>query len=265
MAYFQFLLPAMWRGVPFGVLSASTGVGRRVAVHEYPYRDTPYIEDLGRSVRRIRMRGFLVENDLATFMTGPVILQRGLMLAAAEQRGPGILIHPTLGRLNVSLVDLEMQEKWDEGRYIELRFHFLDAGRREFPTLGSSILDAVFIAAHVLNSAAALSNRSRANRALLQGAAVTRIAGIIAAAWAAQAVAAGSDATNSFNLVSAAPGNNGRFAGGGLEGAFASAAPLPGPAPSAESLLLEGTVSRANIADAAASLTETASTVSVSS
>ena len=30
-----------------------------VAVHEYPYRDTVWVEDLGRSARKFTLRGFL--------------------------------------------------------------------------------------------------------------------------------------------------------------------------------------------------------------
>ncbi|REF28617.1 prophage DNA circulation protein [Xenorhabdus cabanillasii] len=44
----EHLHPASFRGVPFAVISGESVFGRRQAVHEYPYRDTAWIEDLGR-------------------------------------------------------------------------------------------------------------------------------------------------------------------------------------------------------------------------
>ncbi|MBE8595340.1 DNA circularization N-terminal domain-containing protein [Xenorhabdus sp. BG5] len=53
----EHLRPASFRGVPFAVISGESVFGRRQAVHEYPYRDTAWIEDLGRATRRITLRG----------------------------------------------------------------------------------------------------------------------------------------------------------------------------------------------------------------
>ncbi|HCS4673821.1 TPA: DNA circularization N-terminal domain-containing protein, partial [Escherichia coli] len=42
------LQDASFRGVPFKVEEESAGAGRRVETHEYPNRDKPYTEDLGK-------------------------------------------------------------------------------------------------------------------------------------------------------------------------------------------------------------------------
>ncbi|NAH43850.1 DNA circularization protein, partial [Escherichia coli] len=42
------LQDASFRGVPFKVEEESMGTGRRVETHEYPNRDKPYTEDLGK-------------------------------------------------------------------------------------------------------------------------------------------------------------------------------------------------------------------------
>lgn len=42
------LQDASFRGVPFKVEEESAGTGRRVETHEYPNRDKPYTEDLGK-------------------------------------------------------------------------------------------------------------------------------------------------------------------------------------------------------------------------
>jgi len=149
------LNPATFRGIRFGVLGGEASFGRRVAVHEYPGRDKPYIEDMGRAARRITLVGFLLENSLIYGGDG-VIEQRDLLIGAAEKAGPGLLVHPTLGLLQVSVPPggLSVAERWDEGRYFEIRLSFIESGDRVFPTakvahktLLDSLVDKLGIAA----------------------------------------------------------------------------------------------------------------------
>lgn len=128
------LNPASFRGLRFGVLGGEARFGRRLAVHEYPGRDKPFAEDMGRATRVINLVGFLVADSLV-YDGGDVIEQRDLMIGAAEKAGPGILIHPTLGQMTVSIPDggLSVVERWDEGRYFELHFSFIESGDRVFP------------------------------------------------------------------------------------------------------------------------------------
>lgn len=154
-AWIKQLNPASFRGIRFGVLGSQARFGRRVAEHEYPGRDKPYVEDMGRSTRRINLTGFLIADSLI-YGGGDVLQQREQMIAAAEKAGPGVLIHPTLGQLTVSIPDggLAIVERWDEGRYFELRFAFIESGDRVFPaarvatgTLLDSLVDKLGIAA----------------------------------------------------------------------------------------------------------------------
>ncbi|EGK8325810.1 DUF2313 domain-containing protein [Escherichia coli] len=57
------LYDASFRGVPFSVESDEGSFGRRVQVHEYPNRDKPYTEDLGRATRRLTINAYLVGAD----------------------------------------------------------------------------------------------------------------------------------------------------------------------------------------------------------
>ena len=54
------LRPASFRGVAFEVESHSESGGRRVELHEYPLRDTPYAEDLGKKAGKWQIEAFLV-------------------------------------------------------------------------------------------------------------------------------------------------------------------------------------------------------------
>ena len=123
------LRPASFRGVSFKVLEGQLRFGRRSVVHEYPFRDTVWVEDLGKAARRIAFTGFIVGDD--------VIAQRDKLMKACEEVGAvegGELVHPTLGRMTVSLVDgVSCVEHWDRGRVFELGFSFVEQGKRIFP------------------------------------------------------------------------------------------------------------------------------------
>lgn len=130
---------ASFRGVPFAIYGGDARFGRRLALHEYPGRDKPYIEDMGRATRRIRMTGFLVTDSLI-YGGGDVLAQRDALVAAVEQPGLGALMHPTLGALNVSVPaeGLSVIERWDMGRYFEISIIFIESGDRVFPNITSS-------------------------------------------------------------------------------------------------------------------------------
>ena len=75
------LQKASFRGVPFEVTAASLTAGRRTVVHEYPQRDKPYVEDLGRASRKLTIKAFVVGSDY--------LARAQRLLAAIEKPGPG--------------------------------------------------------------------------------------------------------------------------------------------------------------------------------
>jgi len=54
------LLPAMFDGCPFYVEAGSQEGGRRIVLFEFPKRDTPYAEDMGRKATEFTVRGYCV-------------------------------------------------------------------------------------------------------------------------------------------------------------------------------------------------------------
>jgi prophage DNA circulation protein len=139
--YFTALQTASWRNIPFGVNGSQLKTGRKTALHEYPFRDEVWVEDLGRQGRRISFNGFLVEDGAylqaaGVSGAGDVIAQRADMIAACETAGEGSLVHPSLGSLTVSLLDFECEERSERGRVFELRFTFIESAQPEFPSLG---------------------------------------------------------------------------------------------------------------------------------
>lgn len=242
------LRPASFRGVPFGVLASTGKFGRRNAVHEYPFRDTVWVEDLGRGPRRISVSGFMVGDD--------VIAQRERMIAATETAGPGELIHPSLGRLKVSTMDFSAEEQWDRGRVIQLTFSFIEAGERVFPGVAPTTGAAVKDACKTADAAASADFVSKVGASLKQGAAVAAKAASTAAAWGRQAQRLANDATNLYNMVGTMKGSLGRYAGGGAIGKFAAVTgTLAAAGGTIPKLIALGSVARTSVTSAIAKLT----------
>ncbi|WP_264802546.1 DNA circularization N-terminal domain-containing protein, partial [Acetobacter fabarum] len=50
-------LQCSFRAVPFAMLGSGGETGRKQAVHQYPYRDGVYVEDLGKRGRVYHIHG----------------------------------------------------------------------------------------------------------------------------------------------------------------------------------------------------------------
>src|SRR5215471_8324607 len=92
------LLPASFRGAMFHVDSGSKESGRRIVVHEFPKRDIPYAEDMGRRSMEFSVRGycitFPVDTSVDLYMRD-YRLSRDALITALEMEGPGPLQLPT--------------------------------------------------------------------------------------------------------------------------------------------------------------------------
>lgn len=123
------LQPASWNGLPFLVRTETVRSGRRLAVHEYPFKDAVWPEDLGKLPRAFAIEGFVVGDDCAA--------QRLALQDASETEGPGQLVHPTFGAVTVSLVSFTSAARQDLGRVYELRFEFIRGQAQQFPAAGA--------------------------------------------------------------------------------------------------------------------------------
>ncbi|MDE9495872.1 DNA circularization N-terminal domain-containing protein, partial [Xenorhabdus bovienii] len=135
----EHLRSASFRSVPFAVVSGESVFGRRQAVHEYPYRDTAWIEDLGRATRKITLRGFIIQDSMV-YDAPDVITQRKNLVAACETGSTGTLIHPTLGELTVSVTEsgLRMTENAESGRVFEFTLTVIESGLQVFSVTNST-------------------------------------------------------------------------------------------------------------------------------
>lgn len=121
------LQPASFRGVAFHVKGADSEVGRRTVLHEYPQRDEPFSEDMGR-----KARGFKVE---AIVIGADYFKARDALIEALEAKGSGVLVHPYYGRRTVALASpARISESPDEGGMARFSLDFVEAGENVQPS-----------------------------------------------------------------------------------------------------------------------------------
>jgi prophage DNA circulation protein len=115
------LLPASFAGVRFHVEQQSRSGGRRVVLHEYPKRDEPYAEDMGRHAFRYQMNGYLVSPDYH-------IDKRALMRALDNSAG-GTLVDPYLAApVRVMCERYSVTETRERGGYCVFEMAFVELG-----------------------------------------------------------------------------------------------------------------------------------------
>lgn len=244
------LQPSSFRGVPFGVTLGESRFGRSLALHEYPFRDTQWAEDLGRGTRQFTIQGFLISDSLI-YGGGDITDQRTALIGAAETKGKGTLIHPTLGRLQVSIPEggLIITDRLDAGNFLEFSLACYETGERTFPASASDASDDSEGAADSLDSASGADFISRVADAVRFGAQVVNMGVLTATSWVGILNVAAADATGIFNMVASLPGSFGRFFNGALAG-YAQALVGPAIPVTLESLVFSGTQARASVAEA---------------
>lgn len=237
----EMLRPGSFRGVPFGVFESQLQFGRKVSVHEYPFRNTVWVEDLGRSARRISFAGFLVGDDC--------IAQRDKLIKACEEAAAAEgseLVHPSLGRLKVSLAgEVTSIERWDRGRVFEIGFAFIEQGERQFPSTQQSTGDAVDGAVSAATAAVEQSFLQAVAGTLRTGLTAAQQAASFAQGWANAGQRLINDATSLVNYVQSLQGNFGRLFGQGTVRSSSTATSVQG-------LIAQGALARTSVQGAVA-------------
>lgn len=255
MAFADELRRASWRGVPFGMEQGSARYGRRKVRHDYPYRDTIWLEDQGKLPREFRVMGFLI-GDSAIYGGGSAIDQVARMERAAEQKGAGILVHPTRGALSVELLDLVINERWDEGNYFELQFSFVQAGQQLFPTILGNLSDLVGSAADLADKAGLGDFVSKVAGPLQLGLGTAAGIAQTAGEWVERVQDLARDATGLYGTLSQLGGQDfGRFFNGRNAGFLSGLTSVYAGAASVTDLIRIGSDRRAAVTSAADGLT----------
>lgn len=126
MAWRDDYRPGAFRGVPFHLKNSTRTGGRRTVLDEYPLRDVPSTQDMGRKARQF---------NLSMTVIGPdYMAQRDQLIEALEAWGPGTLIHPFYGELDVvALGDYSVEESTEQGGLARITQNFAEAGETPRP------------------------------------------------------------------------------------------------------------------------------------
>ncbi len=129
MAFQSNLRPASFRGISFDVSRTILKVGRRVQVFEYPQRDMPFVEDLGRSARTVTVTAITSGSDYIGRMKR--------IISACEKAGSGRYVDPWLGTMTVTPKTMS-SPIFDSIRIATITLEFVESGEYRFP---NSLID----------------------------------------------------------------------------------------------------------------------------
>ncbi|MGH6714751.1 MAG: DNA circularization protein [Bradyrhizobium sp.] len=136
MSWRDQLRAGSFRGAQFLIKSADTGVGRRINLVQYPLRDLPWGEDLGRRARRFRVECIVLGPDY--------MAARDALIAALEAEGAGTLVHPYLGTRQVVVAEeATIAESTREGGMARFSIPFAEAGAKTEPAATSDTAGAL--------------------------------------------------------------------------------------------------------------------------
>lgn len=111
---------ASFRGVQFHVRDRTFKTGRSIKVHEFPKRDSPFPEDMGKDTRKWTVDAYLIGDDYMG--------RRDRLVAACERKGPGSYIDHW-GRSGLVVCEgCELKEASEEGRVARFQLSFIEAG-----------------------------------------------------------------------------------------------------------------------------------------
>ena len=125
------LMPASFRGAMFHVEAGGKESGRRIVVHEFPKKDFPYAEDMGRRAVAFSVRGYCItyvrDTDVPLYKRD-YRKPRNLLMDALEADGQGVLQLPTLQPLTVVCQQYRLTEEEKLGGYCVFDMQFVEYG-----------------------------------------------------------------------------------------------------------------------------------------
>lgn len=124
---------ARFRNAIFYVETDVRAGGRRVALHQYPKRNVPYAEDMGRAAISFVVQGFLITLD------GTYLDLKNDLIDALEQDGPGMLRLPLpyqMADIQVMVQSYSVTETREKGGMCTVEMSFVEYGD---PTYRSTV------------------------------------------------------------------------------------------------------------------------------
>lgn len=117
---------ARFRGIAFRHEQISRSGGRRVAVHEYPFADDPYPEDMGLKANEFTLHAYFIGREYDQLASA--------FEQALDLKGPGELILPLSGSQHVQLLTWQRTDTTAQGGIARFNLKFIQAGTKRYPT-----------------------------------------------------------------------------------------------------------------------------------
>ncbi|WPM24896.1 DNA circularization N-terminal domain-containing protein [Pseudomonas sp. P1B16] len=118
MSWKDDLLDCTFRGVTMDIMGEDLEAPRALVQHGVPYVDGDDVEDLGQAAREFSMRAVVF---------GPnYLFELKLILLALDTLGPGELIHPIYGSVNVVSGGYKVSHSAERPDYAEIALRFLE-------------------------------------------------------------------------------------------------------------------------------------------
>lgn len=141
------LWPASFRGMPFFVQNEGAKGGRRVVVHEFPNRDDPFLEDLGRAKREFSITAYVASDS--------VLADAAALGAVLDVDGPGVLVLPGLGPQLARLLTFDRTMERDTLGYVAFSLQFIAEGFSSALASVGALASQIFAAGDAVAAAAA--------------------------------------------------------------------------------------------------------------
>lgn len=149
------MLPASFNGARFHCESNAREGGRRIVEHQFPKKDSPYAEDMGRAAREFTVRAYCIVFPFDTgdgLRTLNYTTVRDALLAQLDAEGPGTLQLPTQPSQQVVCPRYRVNEEERFGGFCTIDMTFQEYGLDPSVQTGVSVATA----SAVTNAAKAL-------------------------------------------------------------------------------------------------------------
>lgn len=131
MAWSDNYRQAKFRNASFVVPSHDLSGGSRGAVHEFPKKDIPYVENMGKRVKQFSIEAFIIGDDY--------MIDRDALITELD-KGSGKLVHPYYGTIDVFCQNYTVRETDTENGMVRFTIQFVQSGALTFP---NTVIDTV--------------------------------------------------------------------------------------------------------------------------
>ena len=138
------LWPASYKSVGFQVESDTERGARRKAVHQFPGRDDPFIEDLGEDKREFSVTAYVASDAADT--------DAAALMAICAEADAGTLVLPSHGPIEVQCLTFKRDRKGDKHGYIAIEMEFVRDGASQAQPSENALANKVFVEADDIES-----------------------------------------------------------------------------------------------------------------